>query len=328
MCSTLSATQEMDITNEQGSNIMSENPTPSEIDLLEKLALGLLVYPGDPRASKPRLFLGKIPENLPIEVPIPEQSRVVGTLARSETQVEIVLESDLTPEEVFRFYRTQLTSLGWHEPEGMWPHQAGGFLHSDFGPHMNITFCQRPGGAGLTLNILQLESTRTDVRLNLSLDREMNPCAQQAMMRRQMHHHGMYEIIPPLVPPLGAQQHGGGGGSSSDEAHTTATLKTKLALDALAKHYAEQLSQARWTQTAAGASGPLAWHTWHFTSEDQEPWSGLFFVLKTPEKPDDYFLYVRAAWAKPASDQQFSGWLSSSSTFSTSSTVIRNPRQP
>lgn len=306
---------------------MSENPTPGEIDQLEKLALGLLVYPGDPRASKPRLFLGKIPENLPIEVPVPEQSRVVGTLARSETQVEIVLESDLTPEEVFSFYRVQLTSLGWHEPEGMWPH-PGGFLHSDFGPHMNITFCQGSGGAGLTLNILQLESRSTDVRLNLSLDREMNPCAQQAMMGRQMHHHGMYEIIPPLAPPRGAQQRGGGGGSGPDEAHTTATLKTNLALDALAKHYADQLSQAGWTQTDAGASGPLGWHTWQFTSEDQEPWSGLFFILKTPEKPDDYFLYVRAAWNKPESDQKFTGWLSSSSTFSTSSTVIRNPRKP
>ncbi len=307
---------------------MSENPTPGEIDLLEKLALGLLVYPGDPRASKPRLFLGKIPENFPIEVPIPEQSRVVGTLARSETQVEIVLESDLMPEEVFSFYRAQLTSLGCHEPEGMWPQHAGGFLHSDFGLHMNITFCQGPGGAGLTLNILQLESMTTDVRLNLSLDRETNPCAQQAMMRRDMHHHAMYEIIPLLVPPRGAQQRGGGGGSGPDEAHTTAMLKTNLALDALAKHYADQLIQAGWTQTDAGASGPLGWHTWHFTSEDQEPWSGLFFILKMPEKPDDYFLYVRAAWTKPESDQKFTGWLSSSSTFSTSSTVIRTPRKP
>ena len=161
---------------------MSENPTPGEIDLLEKLALGLLVYPGDPRASKPRLFLGKIPENFPIEVPMPEQSRVVGTLARSETQVEIVLESDLKPEEVISFYRAQLTSLGWH--------------------------------------------------------------------------------------------------------------------------------------------------SWHFTSEDQEPWSGLFFILKTPEKPDDYFLYVRAAWTRPESDQKFTGWFSSSSTLSASSTVIRKPRKP
>src|SRR5260221_647739 len=260
----------MDITKEQWSNIMSENPTPGEIDLLEKLALGLLVYPGDPRASKPRLFLGKIPENLPIEVPIPEQSRVVGTLARSETQVEIVVESDLRPEEVCSFYRAQLTSLGWHEPEDMWPHHAGGFLYSDFGPHMNITFCQEPGGAGLILNILQLESTSTDVRLNLSLDREMNPCAQQAMMRRHMHHHGMDEIIPPLIPPRGAQQRGGGGGSSSDEVHTTATLKTNLALDALAKHYAAQLSQAGWTQTAAGPSTTAAF----LAGSKIAPWQG------------------------------------------------------
>src|SRR5258708_9497377 len=135
-------------------------------------------------------------------------------------------------------------------------HHAGGCVHSDFGPHMNITFCQGAGGVGLALTVLQLESTTTDVRLNLSLHRDMTQCAKQAMMRHHMHHHEMYEIIPPLVPPRGAQQRGGGGGSSPDEAHTTATLKTNLALDALAKHYADQLSQAGWTQTDAGTSGP------------------------------------------------------------------------
>ena len=130
-----------------------------------------------------------------------------------------------------------------------------------------------------------------------------------------------------LALPANAQ-HGGGGGSGSDEVHTTATLKTNLALDTLAKHYADQLSKDGWTQTDTGMSGPLAWHTWHFTSkEDQQPWGGLFFILKTPEKPDDYFLYVRAVWIKPESDHKFTGWYSTISTFGTSSTVIRNINQ-
>lgn len=208
---------------------MSETPTPGEFDLLEKLALSLLAYPGNPHESQPRLFPGKIPENFPIEVPLPEQCHVIGTLARSAAQVEIVLESDLAPEEIFSFYRTQLTALGWHEPEDMWPHPEGGFLHSNFGPHSNLTFCQGSGGAGLTLNIAQQDNAATNVRLHIYLDHEMNPC-QRSRMRRRMHHHGLYEIIPTLAPPNGAQQHGGGGGSSDNEAHTTATLKSSLSL--------------------------------------------------------------------------------------------------
>ncbi|HTK05537.1 MAG TPA: hypothetical protein VL485_00055 [Ktedonobacteraceae bacterium] len=299
---------------------MSENPTPGEIELLEKLALGLLIHPGDPRIAKPRLFLGKIPEHFPIDLPIPEQSRVMGTLARSETQVEIVMESDLTPEAIFSFYRTQLTSLGWHELENMWLHQTGGFIHSNFGPHTNTTFCQGSDGAGLTLSAVPLQNTTTSVRIDLSLDREANPCAQQerqAKMPRHIRHHDLFKIIPPLVPPQGAQQYGGGGGSGSDDVHTSATLKTNLALDVLPQHYADQLLKAGWTQIDAGISGPLAWHTWRFTSEDQEPWSALFFILKTPEKPNDYFLYIRTTWIKPESNANFTGWSSNAITFGT-----------
>ncbi len=178
---------------------MNTLPNPDDIDQLEKLALSLLVYPGDPRVSKPRLFLGKIPENFPIAVPISAQSRVMGTLARSETQIEIVLENTLTPEEVLDFYRTQLTSQGWREPEELWPnHERRGFLNSSFGPHTALTFCQEASGAGLTVNTLQVENTTTTVRLDLSLDREMNPCAQQA----QMHNNQQQSSSPRRMIPF------------------------------------------------------------------------------------------------------------------------------
>ncbi|MGO8948972.1 MAG: hypothetical protein ACLQUY_15250 [Ktedonobacterales bacterium] len=288
---------------------MNDPSSPGELALLEKLAVGLLASPGDPRGTQPRLFLGKIPESLPVEVPVPDQTRVLGTLARSETNVEILLESDLTPEDIRTFYRTRLTALGWHEADFGSPHQ-GGFLHSRFGRSTNIVFCQVQGGAGLTLNLAPPESTPTTVRLTLSLDRDMNPCAREAMRRGDLRHHTPHDLIPALVPPQGAQQRSGGGGGSSNEVHTTATVITALGLDAVAQHYGDQLSQAGWKQTDVGTSGPLAWHTWQFTSDDQEPWTGLFFALKTPGKLDDYFLHVRAAWSLPESNPTFTGWMS------------------
>jgi hypothetical protein len=51
---------------------MSENQISGEDNLLEKLALRLLIYPGDTRVNQPRLFLGQIPANLPLEIPVPE----------------------------------------------------------------------------------------------------------------------------------------------------------------------------------------------------------------------------------------------------------------
>jgi hypothetical protein len=291
---------------------MSENQISGEDSLLEKLALRLLVHPGDTRVNQPRLFLGQIPANLPLEIPIPEQSQVIGTLARSEEQVEIVLSSDLEAKDILRFYRERLTPLGWNELEETDLYHRGGFLHSHMTSDNHTTFCHSTYGAALTLNMMQLEGTTTDVRLDMNMNNENSPCApQQTRMRRHMHHPNLYEVIPTLTPPTGARQSGGGGSSGTDEASTSATLKTDLTIEDVLKHYANQLSQAGWTQIAEGVSGPLGWNTWKFTYEDQEPWHGQFFILQTSEKQEDYFLFIRATWDQPESTSKRSGWLHS-----------------
>jgi hypothetical protein len=87
---------------------------------------------------------------------------------------------------------------------------------------------------------------------------------------------------------------GGGGGSSQDRADTSATLETATALPILelAAHYAVQLEKAGWTRTDDGHSGPLAWHAWRFQDDENEPWQGLFFVMKLLGTERRYFLYI------------------------------------
>jgi len=299
-----------------------QSQSPGEETFLEKLALRLLVFPGDPRVSKPRLFLGKIPENFPIDVPIPAESRVLGTLARSEAHSEIVLESDLKPDEVAAFYREHLTAHGWNEQEDEMRHHVGGFVHSGFGPHNHIVFCQSSTNAALTLRLMQLEGTATDIRLDITLSSESNPCNQQKRPRHRVHH-SHRNLLPPLVPPAGAQQRGGGGGGGDTEWHSNATLKTDLPLDVLARHYSEQLRKGGWIQNGEGASGPLAWHTWKFTDEDQEPWHGLFFILQKPEKEGEYVLYARVEWDGPESNTHAFSWLAITKS-TNSSTPLRD----
>ena len=139
---------------------MSDHLAPDDFEQIEKLLLGLLVTPGDLWEVKPRLFLGKIPENLPVELPVPEQTQVLGTLARSEAHVEIVLESELTAEEVLRFYRTRLIALGWQVPDPLVLYHPGGFVDASFDPNTTdtsrhaATFCHAASGAGLTVTML------------------------------------------------------------------------------------------------------------------------------------------------------------------------------
>lgn len=74
-------------------------------------------------------------------------------------------------------------------------------------------------------------------------------------------------------------------------------MTTQLDPEALAHHYVGQLTKAGWTQTDAGARGPFVWSSWQFTSSGPQPspWSALFFILKTPDKPDHYTLDLRAS---------------------------------
>jgi hypothetical protein len=258
---------------------MSNQPSSGDHERIEKLALGLLMRPNDPWEVQPRLFVGKIPENLPLELPVPEQTEVLGTLARNASTVDIVLESTLTAKEIQSFYRTRLTALGWQEPDEDLPYHPGGFVrHPGPPPQMpdsflrhTITFCHDASGAGLAITVFPQEDHTTRVRLELALERYRNRCAELARIRQQAQ--GMMpKLIPYLFPPPGAQQHSRSSGGGWREVDRAAVLTTTLGLQDVAEHYGEQLHRAGWTQTGQGVSGPLAWQTWHCISDEQQLW--------------------------------------------------------
>jgi hypothetical protein len=55
---------------------------------------------------KPRIFVGRLPEDMPVEIPIPDNFDVVGSLVRSEPDphgeptVEVVLDARMPAEQV------------------------------------------------------------------------------------------------------------------------------------------------------------------------------------------------------------------------------------
>jgi hypothetical protein len=101
-------------------------------------------------------------------------------------------------------------------------------------------------------------------------------------------------FIPKLMPPDGAQQILKGGNFSFAESFSSAFLDAKMDIATLSAHYAAQLEKAGWTRTGEGQDGPLAWHTWTFQDEGNEPGQGLFFLLKVPGAEHQHFMYVQA----------------------------------
>ncbi len=297
-----------DVNNLSTSQKISE-ADPSDLEAKYRdLALRMAIHPNDPRIKEPQLFLGKLPPDLPFELPLPVGSNVIGTLIRSPQHIEMVLDCSQTPESVIEFYTERLTVTGWQKFEQPIGGRSGGFTVSLRGPVISMLFCRGNRGPALNVQAFIGQQTLTELRLNLSADSQNSPCNQKQQYRPP------YEnLIPPLSPPAGIQQLGGGGGGGSNSWYSSATLETDLNLATLATYYASQLEKGGWTKRDEGQSGPIAWNTWDFKDSDGENWQATFFILRNSDVSRQHFLYIKADLAEGGQNNggqiNFTNWI-------------------
>lgn len=285
----------------------SNNSTEREA-MLEDLLVRVTTHWYDPRNSgKTQVQLGQLP-SLPVTLPLPEGSRVLGTLIHGPERAEIILDVPLSAEQVVAFYKERLGADGWTEPDTFRGHRQSGFTHAGFPAQMNsITLCKGADTPGFNIQAFSGRGPLTDVRIDIA-GGEFSPCSQQRGPKsRRMEHHGFYDLIPVLAPPEGARQTNSGGGSSSqDAADSRALIVTDMEIAALVPHYTKQLEAAGWTKQDEGQSGPIAWNAWTFKDEDNEPWRGFFFILKSPGREHEYSLHIEIKW--DVEEKPSGGW--------------------
>ncbi len=247
-------------------------------------------YPGAPDPGEVQVLAGRLPDELPVELPMPDDADVVGSVVRGDENVEIVLDVPGEPESVLDAYGERLAAAGWSEPEFGGP-PTGGFAPADgaFGS----TFCRDGEDPYLTVSAFALgDGDMSDVRLSLSSGSEgFSPCEEQMVPPGPPG--GVQGLIPRLEAPRDSTMTGGGeGGGGGDSWYSSSTLKTEMSVADLEEHYRAQLEDAGWNRDDSGAGGPAAWSTWTFTDEGDR-WSGVFLVLDIPEQEDTRFLYLR-----------------------------------
>ena len=257
----------------------------SDEQVLHTLARRLLSapYPGG-SAEEVQILVGELPADLPIEVPLPEGARTIGSLVRGDRSVQTVLDVDQSADAVLAFYREQLETAGWYELD--WPMQPGGF---GFGAEVGTaTFCHSRRGPSLMVTAFEAEAAPTDVRLNLQTDPRQSPCA---MLERP---YGLaMSLIPNLRAPAGATMHRRGrSGGNGNSWHSTVILETDLDTAVLAAHYNEQLQAAGWKLTDHGSAGPAVWSTWSFTDDQGDTWAGILLTLDTTGGTGQRFAYL------------------------------------
>ena len=276
----------------------NQNGNNGEHGLLRDLAQRLLTYhyPGEPEARTARLLPGEIASEFPADIPLPSDTRLIGSLV-VPMHVTVVFDTSMTSEQLVDYYKERMISIGWTEP-APWPFfHEGGFQHNIMEQWMGSIFCRGTASLSVHIEASPADSSAQEVRLKYDTDPRVSHCAQQRRHRRQFP--GTFtDVIPTLeAPPKSMQMPRGGGGRSDTHSETSAHLKTNLDLSSVARHYGDQLSKSGWQEQDSAQNGPMAWSTYEFKDEESEDWNAIFYAVALPKKEGEYLLFVEATMA-------------------------------
>jgi hypothetical protein len=241
------------------------------------------VYPGAP-AVNAKVWIGKLPDDLPVEIPLPEGARVVASVRQPQPYTQIILDVPQTPEEITAFYAKALSENGW-QPAPQGP-PGGGFV----GPaEVGERYCLKEGEAYVEIWSQEKPGGPTDVRLNLTAPADFHMCQERGPESMDQ---GM-SLIPSLKAPRGAQMTGGGGGSSSDgSAYSSTDMESSLTAEELLAHYNAQLEAAGWELVDQGLTDGVGWSAWKLADKDGKEWGGTLLVMEGRLIPERRFALV------------------------------------
>jgi hypothetical protein len=253
---------------------------------LRKLTERMLSIHGD----ETKVIVGKLPENMPVKLPIPPTSQILGSTVSDKGNIQVVLDIPQSVEQVTDFYKNQLQKSGWKQPKN--PYRSGFMTtRSEFGRYAN--FCNDTIKLmSLQLNITESKVTPTTVSLYLNKineeDKYNNPCKASSII-------DIYENkvqFPVLIPPENAEVSEKERDYSSND--SSLIIETKLDSKTLANHYIQQLEKSGWKRIDSGYSNSYTWSTWTFKDETGKNWQGVMSFTRTEGKTNHYFANLKA----------------------------------
>lgn len=234
-----------------------------------------------------RIIVGDLDESMPINIPMPPDDHIVGSMIRGQRAWTVVLDSKQSPTQALAFFGERLAVIGWTKKDSPDTH---GFTSSDRGPYSRVTYCRSiddPTSSALTIYARAMDNNVTDVRLELETDPRYTPCGRPVTMGDAFKH------IPPLVSPVSAEPRGQGGMGGNRRHVVFLDLDAHVGLRDLAMHYERQLDDAGWTRTDVGETDMLRWSAWTISDERGHPWHGFFFILNESDIVGRFHAQIR-----------------------------------
>jgi hypothetical protein len=222
--------------------------------------------------AEPLLLVGELPPQW--DIPLPQGAVIVGSHVPIEFHAQVVLDLPGEPEQAVAAVEQALTARGWRSMQGMAGRRGGFVPASEAAPRAVRLLCDDQRRRHLNVTGSPGEGGLADVRLTLDSDPDSFAiCEGGSRMHRDP-----TSVFPALSPPPGMSQRGGGGGGGGGSSHVQTTLRGELPVDAVERHYREQLATAGWRLSEHAASRRWAWSAWDFMDDRGQPWTGLLTV--------------------------------------------------
>jgi hypothetical protein len=248
---------------------------------LEELAARLLETTYlDGELKEVQLLPGELPQELPVDLPLPEGTRIVGSKIQEDMGIDIVLDVPLTPDEAIEFYRQALAPQNWTETN-LWD---GGFKPAD----PSLTFCGGRKKASILLSA-HPKDNGSDLRLSFITDIDSSPCSWAGSFVDWM------KPIPRLPCPPGAKQSSENSMGGGSNVAVSAVLETEMNSSTIADYYADLLQSANWTMKGEVQSRPSSWSTWSIQDDEGVLWEGILMAVELPGNESQRFVLVQAS---------------------------------
>lgn len=249
--------------------------------LLLRLLSNPLLYKGEVN-----LTLDRLPDRLPVELPILKQAKVVASLAYGKNSFYIFLDIPDSPQKIQTTYRNIFIGKGWQQ---LPRNEADIFCRLGFNYRLDpdftntITFCNKQN-TSLSLTTLPPENSITKAILKLELDPFYSPC--KAEWEDSINNVPMPILIDPPQTEITKSIVNSGGENSYN---TTAIITTKLERKTLLVSYYSQMEEMGWTKITEVEENLLSIGLWQYQDSDRL-WRGLFNWTQSTKKNDKYLV--------------------------------------
>lgn len=246
----------------------------------QELVAALLTGVVAPGPTVPEIVVGRVPDNLPFEVPRPANARVVGAVARPSAGT-LVFSVAERPLDAIRAYRELLRRTGWDDP--------GRELGSGFKPSATIhsgIFCQ-----GEERSIRTTAAERSDGQTFLQIQYGENGKYSPCNDRQRENLSSPRGPMPTLYPPRNASIVDGNVGGSRNYMEASGRLKTELRPAQLVAHYGAQLRANGWAPQSEPSGADVAGQTWRIQDRRGKAWVGVLVAIAIPNSEDREMLF-------------------------------------